>query len=583
LWGNRLRQPLVNRNGKLESVSWVETLDHVAGRIKELLAAGKSVGVLGSARATNEENYLAGKLARAGLQTHNLDFSYRSICGPLLTGLEEVCGECTPSISLNDIESSQTILLIEGDLAETHPRAASAVMAAVDKGAHLITIAYTSTQISRLASLLLLARPGNEGEVIDGLLAAVVQLGLEDRASVGVRCEGYDALRRDLETVKISAEMRQAAEWIACATRATFLIPPVSGEGPPSRREAAALATLAAVTGHLGRPGSGLLPLLARTNVRGACDMGIAPDRLPGYQPLDDKESQQRLQGLWGKKVPSTPGLDAESILQSVSALIVLADDPPAVLPMGQRAMAALGKIEFLVVLDAFLTPSARIAHAVLPIASFAETEGTLTSMEGRVQKLRVAVDPPGEARAGWQVLAELCTRFDAGAPYSSATDVLHEMGLAVPRYARMGEFEDRWGGMWMAKGSNGGKFKLCVAEVPRLTPAEGSHVLVRDSAYDWGRDPLVSFSLTLSREYQSQRKLFPNGFVEMCKQDADGVGVHPGRAVRLTSVHGDAVVPLRVRTDLQPGVLFVPYAFRDHVANVLGTHSVTAVKVEQA
>jgi len=134
-----------------------------------------------------------------------------------------------------------------------------------------------------------------------------------------------------------------------------------------------------------------------------------------------------------------------------------------------------------------------------------------------------------------------------------------------------------------MAKGSNGGKFKLCVAEVPRLTPAEGSHVLVRDSAYDWGRDPLVSFSLTLSREYQSQRKLFPNGFVEMCKQDADGVGVHPGRAVRLTSVHGDAVVPLRVRTDLQPGVLFVPYAFRDHVANVLGTHSVTAVKVEQA
>ena len=121
LWGNRLRQPLVNRNGKLESVSWDEALDHVAGRIKELIDAGKSVGVLGSARATNEENYLAGKLARAGLQTNNLDFSYHSICGPLLTGLEEVCGEYTPSISLNDIESSQTILLIEGDLADDPP------------------------------------------------------------------------------------------------------------------------------------------------------------------------------------------------------------------------------------------------------------------------------------------------------------------------------------------------------------------------------------------------------------------------------------------------------------------------------
>ncbi len=440
LWGNRLRQPLVNRNGKLESVSWDEALDHVAGRIKKLIDAGKSVGVLGSARATNEENYLAGKLARAGLQTNNLDFSYHSICGPLLTGLEEVCGECTPSISLNDIESSQTILLIEGDLAETHPRAASAVMAAVEKGAHLVTIAHTATQMSRLASLLLPATPGNEGEVIDGLLAAVLHLGLEDQASVRGRCEGYDALRRDLETVKITAEMRQAAEWIARATRATFLIPPVSGEGLPSRREAAALATLAAVTGHLGRPGSGLLPLLARSNVRGACDMGIAPDRLPGYRPLDDKESQQRLQGLWGKKLPSTPGLNAESILHSVSALIVLADDPPAVLPMGQRAMAALGRIEFLVVLDAFLTPTAQIAHVVLPIASFAETEGTITSMEGRVQRLHVATDPPGEARPGWQVLAELCARFDAGASYNSATDVLREVGCAAPRYARVSQ-----------------------------------------------------------------------------------------------------------------------------------------------
>src|SRR5208283_4937238 len=127
------------------------------------------------------------------------------------------------------IESSQTILLIEGDLAKTHPRAASAVMAAVEKGAHLVIITHTGTQMSRLASRILPAMPGKEGEVIDGLLAAVLQLGLEDQASVKVRCEGYDALRRDLESVKITAEIRQAAEWIARAPRATFLIPPVSG------------------------------------------------------------------------------------------------------------------------------------------------------------------------------------------------------------------------------------------------------------------------------------------------------------------------------------------------------------------
>jgi len=583
LWGNRLSQPLVNRNGKLESVSWDEALDHVAGRIKKLIDAGKSVGVLGSARATNEENYLAGKLARAGFQTNNLDFSYHSICGPLLIGLEEVCGECPPSISLNDVESSQTILLMEGDLAETHPRAASAVMTAVDNGAHLITIAHTATQMSRLASLILPAMPGNEGEVIDGLLASVLDLGLENWASLDGRCEGYDTLLGNLKIVKTTAEMLQAAEWIARATRATFLIPPISGEGLPSGREAAALATLGAVTGHLGRPGSGLMPLLARSNVRGACDMGIAPDRLPGCRPLDDRESQRRLQDLWGKKLPSTHGLNAEGILHSVSALIVLADDPPAVLPTGLRALAALGGIEFLVVLDAFLTPTAQIAQVVLPIASFAETEGTITSMEGRVQRLHVATAPPGEARPGWQVLADLCAKFGVGAEYNSAVDVLREVGCAAPNYVRVGHGEEGWGGVGVAKPSNGQKFRLFAAETPRLTSAEGLHVLVRDGDFDWGRDPLVAFSPTLSRDYQSERKLFPNGFVEMCKEDADGVGVHPGRRVRLTSAHGQAVVPIRVRADIKPGVLLVPYAFRDHLANVLGTHSVAAVKVEQA
>jgi len=204
--------------------------------------------------------------------------------------------------------------------------------------------------------------------------------------------------------------------------------------------------------------------------------------------------------------------------------------------------------------------------------------------MEGRVQRLRVATDPHGEARTGWQVLAELCARFDVNVSYASATDVLREIGQAAPRYARTEQraSDDGWGGR-LVKDSDRGKFKLCATAVAALTSAERPHVLVRDGAFDWGRDPLVSFSPTLSRDSQSQRKLFPNGFVEICKQDADGLGVLVGRQVKLTSVHGDAVVPIRVRTDLAPGVLLVPYAFRDHVANVLGTDSVTAVKVEQA
>jgi formate dehydrogenase (coenzyme F420) alpha subunit len=585
LWGDRLRQPLLRRNGKPEPVSWDEALDHIAGRLKALIGAGKPVGVLGSPRATNEENYLAGKLARAGLQTNNVDFSYHSICGPVFAGLEEVCGEHTPTTSLNDIVSSQAILLIEGNLAETHPRAASSVMKAVENGANLVTIGFRCTQMARLSSLHLQTTPGNEREVINGLLAAILDLQLEDPACVAARGEGYEALWQDVKSVKRTEELRQAAQWIACAERATFLLACTGGQGYQPRKDASAFAALAAITRQLDRPGSGLLPLLARSNVRGACDMGVIPDRLPGYDPLDDERARQRLQNLWGKKLPSDRGCGVENLLQSVSGLIVVADDPPSVVPMGKRAMAAMGRIEFLVVLDAFVTPTVRIAHAVLPIGNFAETEGTLTNMEGRVQRLRTATNPPGEARAGWQVLAELCTRLDAGNSYTSATDVLCEIAQAAPRYAGIEQrlSEDGWGGA-LLEDSDIPKFVVHPAGatgVAALASAGRSHVLACDGAFDWGRDPLVLFSPTLSRDYQSERKFFPNGFVEMCKRDADALNLGGERRVRLTSVHGDAVVPIRVREDLKPGVLSVPYAFRDHVASVLGSDSITAVNID--
>ena len=571
LWGNRLRQPLIRRNGTLEPTSWALALDHLTNRIKELVDQGKLVGVLGSARATNEENYLAGKLARAGLHTNNVDFSYHAICRPVLEGLEDVTGECTSSVTLQDVESSEAILLIEGDLAETHPRAASSLLRALEKRARLITLGCKKTQMARLATVHLQTTPGNEGELINGLLAAA--LGLAGRG--GLETEAGS------EVTQVTDELRQAAEWMAAADRVTFLVPPTVGPRDQRRKDAAALATLAAVTGHLNRRGSGILPVLARSNTRGACDMGVAPDRLAGYDPLSGGPAQERLQKLWGTSLPSSSGMDAEALLESVRGLIILADDPPSVLPMGQRAAAALRDLEFLAVLDAFVTPTVERAHVVLPIASFAETAGTVTSMESRVQRLRAATDPPGEARVGWQVLTELCARFGLGAPYNSPAHVLNEITQAAPRYAGVERvLDDGWSEtrVW---GMNGAE-PVLQDRPAALRSAESPYVLAHSDTFDWSRDPLVSFSPTLSRDSRSERKLFPGGFVEISQQDADSLGVHIGRRVRLTSEHGEAIVPVRLRPCLQSGVLLVPYAFRDHVASVLGGDGVTPVQVER-
>lgn len=584
LWGERLRQPLLRKNGKAEPASWDEAFDQISRRLKELIEAGKSVGVLGSARATNEENYLAGKLARAGLYTNNIDFSYRSLCRSLFEGFEDVCGVPIPTANLNDIASSQAILLLEGNLAETHPRVASLIMEALAKGAFLVTIGYRITQMARLSSIHLVTSPGNEGEVIRSLLAAVLEMRPQDGRLAAVRGKEYEALWRYVEKAERSKELHQTAERIAGGERATFLLACNGGEGAQVRRDTVAFATLAAVTGHLNRRGSVVLPLVARSNVQGACDMGVAPERLPGYERLDDVQARERAQNLWNRKLLPDPGHSTEELLESVSGLIVVADDPPSVLPTGERARAAMDKIEFLAVLDAFVTPTVQKGHVVLPIASFAETDGTVTNMEGRVQRHGAATNPPGNARTGWQVLGELCARFGLGNSYASSNDVLREIGRAAPRYAGIEQrlSEEGWSNALLQDDSakfvvhpSGAGAKEEQASSPR------AWVLVRDGAFDWGRDPLVLFSPTLSRDAQSERKLFPNGFVEMCQRDADALNVSAGRRVRLCSVYGDSVVAIRVCRDLKPGVLSVPYAFRNELAGVLGRTSVTAVSVE--
>jgi predicted molibdopterin-dependent oxidoreductase YjgC len=584
VWGERLKQPQIRKNRKLEPVSWDEALELVTRRLNEFIEASKPVGVLGSARATNEENYLAGKLARVGLHTNNVDSSYHSQLRPLLAGIEEVCGEPIPTAALNDIASSQAILLLEGNLAETHPRAASMVMSAVKKGAFLVTIGYRMTQMTGLSSLHLQSIPGNEGELIRGLLAVALELRQQNWRLDRVPGKPYEALLRDLENIKPSEELRLAAERFMDAERATFLLTCSGGQGDLAGEDAAAIATLADVTGHLGRHGSGLLPLFVRSNVRGVCDMGIAPGRLPDYERLGDEGARQRLQDLWGEKLPSDTGRSVEDLLQTVSGLIVLADDPPSVVPMGDRAKTAMERMEFVVVLDAFVTPTVKIAHAVLPIASFAETDGTVTNVESRVQRLRAAVSPPGKARVGWQVLAELCARLGVGGSYTSARDVLCEIERAAPRYAGIEHrlSKDGWSGALLEDGDTA-KFTLYsskTATARKLTPAGRSHVLVLDDSFDWGSDPLVLFSPTLSRDTLSERKLFSSGYVEMSEWDVGAIKLGGGRRIRLTSDYGEAVVPIRVRKDLGPGVLSVPYAFRDKLRAVMGTDSVKPVNV---
>jgi predicted molibdopterin-dependent oxidoreductase YjgC len=577
-------------------VEWRVAIAGAAERLRQVLAAGGAVGVLGSGRATNEENFLAVRLARAGLRTNHVDSCLRAQYQALVTGLRATNSGSHLGSAIADIERSDVVVLLEGDLAHTHPRAAFAVMRAVRRGARLITMGPTRTQMSRLAWLHLPLLPGDE-PVLAARLAVVAEGGRPSSGArqgpVGGVSNGAPRIHHHLMA---SAELRRAVEAYASAEKAAVILAPTGAAAPSLHALARAFAKLASTTGQLRRVGSVLLPLAVRSNTCGALEMGAAPNCLPGLCALDDEPARRRLRQVWGSDVAWRHGLDAEAMTREVKGLVVLADEPSAVLRGGAVYRSSLAKLDCLITLDAFVTPTVQASHVALPIASPAESDGTYTNMEGRVQWLRPAASPPGEARPGWWVLSELAAAVGMERTYGTIAEVRRDLIAAVPSYPdAMSRDEKATSGSDMIRrivtdGAARTAESDFAGEPPnegvRLSPTQASQYpfrLATAGVIDWGADPLVGASPTLCRDHRSLRKLFRDGLVEMSSHDAAQLGIRQGWRVRLTSVHGEALVPVNLRDDLEPGILLVPFAFRDQVEPVLRQEALTEVNVERA
>jgi predicted molibdopterin-dependent oxidoreductase YjgC len=549
----------VRRGERLEPASWDEALEQAVSGLRKVMNAGGEVGVLGSARVTNEESYLVARLARGGLQTPHVDSVLRFTYQPLLDGIVDVGGPAAVRGALEELERCDAILLVEGDLARSHPRLAFSVMKAVKNGARLVTLGWVRTPLARLSALHLPMVPCRE---------AAAALGLAAAARKSAALEGLDAgnaWRERLAAGSPSEADGRVAEWFCRARRAGVLIAPLGAPAADARELAQALAVFVWCTGHLRRSGSVLLPLPVLSNLRGACEMGVLPDRLPGGWPLDGAEARARLRSLWGREACAAAGVDAIAMPERLSGLIAVADETAAAAPFGRAALGALARLPFLVVVDAFMTPTVRLAHVALPMAATVEAEGRVTNLEGRVQELRPATPPPGLARAGWRVLSDLGSRFGLPARYRSLVDVRQELAAAVPIRG------DRAG----APGR--------LEPLPSGSPVEGTNALVRDGVYDWGSDPLVSGSPTLRRDSAARARRFPQGCVELSVEDAGRLGLRVGSRLRLRSGTEEAVAPIVPRPELQPGIVLVPYPFREHLARLLGERGRTEVTLSRA
>jgi len=447
----RLTRPQVRRNGRLEEVSWDEALDLLAGRLQGYRDG--SFALLVSPRATNEEAYLAGKFARAVMRTHSVDCASHTR-PELFRPVEAVVGVPSATGTVWDLTASACVLVVNSNTTEEHNVLAVPLkMRKRNEGVPLlIVVDPREVELTRYADLWLRPRPGTEPLLLAGMVKALLQEGLVDRAFLEARSGGLDALTASVKGLSLERvseatgvpleDLRRAVRVLAERKPTAFLYA-LDNLSPAGRLAGAtALVDLALLTGNLGVPGAGLYPLRLGANEQGAVDLGCAPDRLPGPARLEDPNARARVEEVWGVSLPDGEGVGvahlAEAIRKGrVRALWVLGDSPTLHNGELEGLLTALEGLEFLAVSAEFPGSLTERAHLVLPSATFAEKEGTYTNLERRVQRVRRALDPRGESRPDWWVLCQVAQRMGApGFDFAGPGQVWEEVRAVAPALA---------------------------------------------------------------------------------------------------------------------------------------------------
>ena len=591
----RIQRPLVRRGRDLEECSWDEALELVAGKLGEIRAESGpgAVGVLGSARHTNEDNFLLGKLARCCLATNSIDFSARLEALPGLFDLPRYRPLTMCQAGLADIERADLVLLWQADPVQEHPAAAARVIRALERGVPLIEVKARAGQLGKLACLQLHPRPGSEVRLAAGLLHAAMSLmEVAEANTIAASVSECTPEWTELNTGVPASAVAKAGEALAKAARPLVLC---SGAATLGAQGGELLLSLSAL-GQLkpDDPEWGHLLWLSRyCNSQGARDMGVVPYFLPGYQPVSDPAARRRFEEAWGRPLPAEPGLPAWDLLGQARALYVMGDDPMAVLPDAAATRQALAELDFLVVHDTFPSETMQFAHVVLPGASFAEKDGTFTSAERRVQRVRRAAALPGECRADSEILCEVARRMGYPASYGSAADIMAEIAALVPSYAGVSHeaLEVAVGARWpraeaLAELGDQGRPEAETVSVglengPE-TDQEFPLVLVADHALEpWSDDAAAACCVSLRRELQGGR---PNPLpsLEMSRAAAIEQGLRDSEKVRVRSRTGEMEAALRLTDETCRSVLVLPFRMREAAARVMpaGRHPETGVPV---
>ena len=602
---DRLRTPLIRRNGELTPATWGEAYDYIAERIQAIRAESgpEALAFLNSPRCSNEETYLLQKLARAVVGTPNVDHGTGVYSHNSIEVFRDMIGVPATTNSVGELGQSDVVVVDGVDLGRQLPTIGGWVIRAKLRGARLIVIDSRRHRVAESADLFLQLRPGTDTLLYGAMAKVLVDRGLRDLAFIRAHCRGYEALLeriKDYDLVGVAAACGVSAEQIESAAlvygqaqRAAILY----STGIESRDEASiqSIVNLALLTGNLGREGSGVYALTEHNNLQGVCDVGMHPNFLPGYQPVEDREARGRFERLWNTRLPERAGCDARALLGNRAAtrlrgLWLCRYDPVSTSFFGD-ARRTLEQLDLVVVQHLFLTGTAQHAHVVLPTTAFGEEEVTFTSTDRRIQLARRVIDPPAGPTPAWEQILQVARALGADWHYASSAEVMEEIGQAVPFYsgATHENLGRDYGRAWPCTKDKplgtrflfedgippGRPFRL--AAIARPAPPEADleypfSLTFGHSLYYWHQNVLIKHSETLKREYRILLLDYPDGFVELNTDDARRLGVRDGERIRLKARTG-TVAAARVTPEVKAGTIFVPHFVRKVEQEISGNH----------
>ena len=451
---DRVTTPLIrDAKGELATASWDEALGLVAQKIQATLKAkgGRAIGAVCGTHATNEAAYLLQKLMRTVIGSNNVDAIDHAESQAFEEGLGNALGSAAATDSRKGLAQADLIVVVGANLTESHPVFALEVIKALRAGKQVIVIDPRKTEIAAKATTHLAIRPGTDLAALRAMMRILVDQKLVDTEFVNARTEGFAALEGTLKGVNLDVEaatcgveldrLREIASAVAQAAAVTVIIGSGLAHGSKASTTVAAVAYLAMMTGNIGRPGAGLIPLRSSANSQGLSDMGMRPDRLPGGMGTNDAAAVKRLSEAWDAPLGalsagmSTMDMFTAGKSEGLEVVLVMGADPALAVADEKSAKAVLEAADFVVLQDSFLTDTASLADVILPSAVSTEDEGTFTNGERFVQRVRGSVAPAGDSRPDWQVLQSLAVALEADWAYQSPEDVMREIAEIVPAY----------------------------------------------------------------------------------------------------------------------------------------------------